>query len=417
MTSEVPRLGLRSIILLFLLAFAARLTVAGARGIDKPRFGDWEGYVLGAKSLARSGTYPDHTNALFFRPPGYPAFLAVATLGHPERIAYDKIAGAAAGALVAPLLALLSARLFRRRGIALATGIAGALHPPFVLFSSDIQSETIFLPLLIGAGALLLAAADGPSQWRAVLAGAALGAAALTRPAALALTPLLAAPLLDRRSPFPARARLAASALLGFVLTLAPWTIRNLVHFGELIPVSDEGGCSFFDGNSDWANRIYDLTDQRDVDPMNLAMHLDKVRRLEAAGAGPGTVAFRSPSKRSLILVRAALEDRRGDPAGTVKLLVRKVWHWIRPYPTLFWGPVIVVSAGVLYAVLFVTAAVGLATAERRGAVKFSIAALGLSMAVHIVLLVLWRYRVPYWDPVLLVYGVPGALRFWPRPG
>jgi hypothetical protein len=373
--------------------------------------------VIGAKSLARSGTYPDHTNALFFRPPGYPGFLAVATLGHPERIAYDKIAGAAAGALVAPLLALVSAGLFRRRGIALATGIAGALHPPFVLFSSDIQSETIFLPLTIGAGALLLAAVDRPSRWPALLAGAALGAAALTRPAALALTPLLAAPLFDRRRPVSVRAGLAGSALLGFALTLAPWTIRNAIHFGELIPVSDEGGCSFFDGNSDWANRIYDLTDQKDVDPMNLAMHLDKVRRLEAAGAGPGTEAFRSPSKRSLILVRAALEDRRKDPSGTAKLLARKVWHWIRPYPTLFWGPLIVVSAGILYAVLFVLAAIGLATAQRRGAVRFSVAVLCLSMAIHIVLLVLWRYRVPYWDPILLLYAVPGAVRLWPRLG
>jgi hypothetical protein len=33
-------------------------------------------------------------------------------------------------------------------------------------------------------------------------------------------------------------------------------------------------------------------------------------------------------------------------------------------------------------------------------------------MAVHLAILVLWRYRVPYWDPILLLYGVPGAARW-----
>src|SRR5262249_28611155 len=162
-------------------------------GFDKPRFGDWEGYVAAAKQLVASGTYPDRTNALFFRPPGYAFFLAIATFGHPENIALDKTVGAAAGSLAAPLLALLSARLFRRRGLAIATAVAGALHPPSVLFSNDIESETIFLPLLLASGALLLAAADRVSARLASLAGIALGAASLTRPSALVLAPLLAA--------------------------------------------------------------------------------------------------------------------------------------------------------------------------------------------------------------------------------
>jgi len=30
-------------------------------------------------------------------------------------------------------------------------------------------------------------------------------------------------------------------------------------------------------------------------------------------------------------------------------------------------------------------------------------------MAVHVAVIVVWRYRVAYWDPVLLLYGVFGA--------
>jgi hypothetical protein len=39
----------------------------------------------------------------------------------------------------------------------------------------------------------------------------------------------------------------------------------------------------------------------------------------------------------------------------------------------------------------------------------FSIVFLFMTMAVHVALLVVWRYRVPYWDPVLLLYGAFGA--------
>ena len=365
----------------------------------------------------RTGSYPDRTNELFFQAPGYPFFLAAATLRHPENIARDKVASALAGAAVAPLLAVLSAGLFRRRGIAAVTGVAGALHPPFVLLSCDIQSEALFLPLLLCAGALLLAAADRRSSRLALLSGALLAAAALTRPAALALAPLLLAVLADRRWPFRDRKRIAAAAAVGLVLALAPWTIRNAARFGELIPISDELGCTFFDGNSVWANRIYELTDRRDVAPMNVAMHRDRVARLEAAGLGIGTPGFRSPSRRSFALVRAAIDDRRRDPSGTPRLFARKLWHWVRPYPTPFWGAPVVASASLLYAGLFGFAAIGMAGAQRRGAVAFAIAVLGIAMAVHVAILVLWRYRVPFWDPILLLYAVPGAARWIPGRG
>src|SRR5262249_10234637 len=162
-------------------------------------------------------------------------------------------------------------------------------------------------------------------------------------------SPLLLAPLADRRSAPRIRWHLGLAAAGGLVAALLPWTVRNAAHFGELLPISDGFGCTFFDGNSVWANRIYELTDQRDVAPMNASRHADRVARLAALGIVPGTDAFRSPRRRSMALVRAALEDRRADPAGTRRLLLRKIWHWLRPYPTLFWGWPIVLSATLLY--------------------------------------------------------------------
>ena len=71
-----------------------------------------------------------------------------------------------------------------------------------------------------------------------------------------------------------------------------------------------------------------------------------------------------------------------------------------------------VLAVGAFYVLLYALAARGLAIAPRRRASLFALAFLAVTMAVHVATVVAWRYRVPYWDPVLLLYGVFGA---WPR--
>jgi hypothetical protein len=36
---------------------------------------------------------------------------------------------------------------------------------------------------------------------------------------------------------------------------------------------------------------------------------------------------------------------------------------------------------------------------------------LAATMAAHVILQVVWRYRAPYWDPVLILYSVFAAAR------
>jgi len=253
-------------------------------------------------------------------------FLVAATLGNPDRIALAKIANAGLGALAALLLAGLSAKLLRRRGLAIATGAAAALHPGFVFLSTDVQSEPLFLVLLLAAGWLLLPAADRPSSNLALLAGACLALAALTRPTALALAPLLAAPLADRRYPGRVRAHVAASALLGFVCALAPWTLRNAAVYREFVPVNDAGGSAFYQGNSDWMVRFYDVKTLEEYRRWSAAMFADLEGQTRAVEAAAG----RSPAAKTRYFVRKALEERRADPSGTAKLLAHKVWDWLR---------------------------------------------------------------------------------------
>jgi hypothetical protein len=270
----------------------------------------------------------------------------------------------------------------------------------------------LFLALLLGAGYLLLAAVDRPSTSLALVAGGTAALAALTRASALALAPFLLAPILDRRYPIRARAHLAGAALVGFLFTLAPWTLRNAIVFGEFIPVNDAAGNAFYQGNSDWTIRFYEVRTRAGYDAWMHAFDADMRRRTEEIDrSGRG-----SPGARSRAFAAQALAERRRDPAGWAKLLLRKAWDWLRPYPDpMFWPRAIVFGAGAYYLLLSSLAAVGFVKAPRPGVRTFVLAFLAVTLIAHVVIIVVWRYRVPYWDPVLILYGVFGAGTLLPR--
>lgn len=385
-----------------------RLAAVAIAGISRPGFGDAEPYVFAAREIAEHGRYPDRTEAYFFRAPAYPVFLAAATLGRPDRTALAKCANAGLGAIGALLLALLSARVFRLRDVAIATGVAAAVFPSLVMISVGIQSEPLFMVFLLAAGLALLAAVDRNSPAAACAAGAALGLAALTRPSALALAPLLAAPALGRPAARPGGRRLAAEAAFSFVLVLAPWIVRNAIRFREFIPVSDSAGVSLYAGNSAWTRSFYAIRSRDEYSRWLEGFDRDmreRLSRLERAGKT-------SPSLRSAGFAKMAIDESLADPSGSVRLLGVKAWQWVKPYPTpWFWPPAVVVGVGILYVILDLTAVRGWLRASRRGVAAFSLAVLAISMASHVILEVVWRYRVPYWDPILLLYGVAGAAR------
>jgi hypothetical protein len=204
------------------------------------------------------------------------------------------------------------------------------------------------------------------------------------------------------------RTHLAAAGLAGSLLIVAPWTARNAVLFHRFIAVSDMGGSTFYDGNSEWIRRFYKLRSREEYDQWLAALDRDKRERLALLARTDPAAATR-PSD---YFGRIAVAERLAHPTETLALAARKALDWLRPYPSpWFWPPGIVVSVGVLYTALFSLSAFGLAGAHRRGIALFSVVLLALTMAVHVAVLVVWRYRVPYWDPVLLLYGVFGAAR------
>ncbi|MGB3399454.1 MAG: glycosyltransferase family 39 protein, partial [Candidatus Deferrimicrobiaceae bacterium] len=117
-----------------------------------------------------------------------------------------------------------------------------ALNPLLVtrvVFVLQEPTLVLFTTLAVWLSVRMLQA---PSAGRAALAGAAWGLCTLGKVVTwFAPFLLLAMRLLPSRIRWVWRSREAAALLCCFLGVLAPWTVRNLVHFGRLIPVNDQG--------------------------------------------------------------------------------------------------------------------------------------------------------------------------------
>jgi len=104
-------------------------------------------------------------------------------------------------------------------------------------------------------------------------------------------------------------------ALAGFLLTLAPWTVRNYVTFERFIPLRDNLGLELWLGNRPGMQGTVDFSgDFPDTDPSNYA-------RLGELGFMDGKL----DASRKFIL---------SDPAAFIgRVLRRMVEFWYVPYP------------------------------------------------------------------------------------
>lgn len=221
---------------LVLVALTARIAGALAIG-DSFHFPDEAVYVDAAMRLAQgSGFAVEYRNV-----PGYPVFLALLTLGLSPALLCLRVAQAAVAALGCLAVFALGDRLFGRR-VAIVAGVTYALDPLMVLSSGLLYPETLaalLVPLVV------LATFDGAERdflARSAIAGGLLGLAALLRPVALILFPVVAVWLLVMAELRPRRRVAHVLALgLAFLLVLAPWTLRNARVHGRLVPVATAG--------------------------------------------------------------------------------------------------------------------------------------------------------------------------------
>ncbi len=205
-----------------------------------------------AVSLATRGEYgfaPGQLTSI--RPPLYPAFLAsiyrVAGVQNYQAVRGVQIV---LSLLTTVLVYLLARRLYDQR-IAMAAAALHCLYPSLVGATNLVLTESLFTFLLVGF--LLLIERSMATQSRSALAGAGvvLGLAALTRSVVWLFPPFAVLLIIafNRQLSWPRRLASALPLVLGFALTLAPWTIRNTRLQETFTTVDVMGGRNVMMGN------------------------------------------------------------------------------------------------------------------------------------------------------------------------
>lgn len=228
----------RILFVLVALALAVRLAVVAASPGFVPEH-DAADYDRIAAVIAAAGHFPPTTFAApdtptALRPPAWPAALGATYALTGARWTAGRALAAGLGALTVGLLALLALELWGRRA-AIAAGAIGAVAPPLVVASASLLSESLFVPLVLGA-VLAGLRARGRIAPLAV-AGAVAGLATLTRTAGVLLVALLAAAAWRQ-----ARLRGTAVVVAAAALVLAPWAVRNLTSFERPVLLTTQGG-------------------------------------------------------------------------------------------------------------------------------------------------------------------------------
>jgi 4-amino-4-deoxy-L-arabinose transferase-like glycosyltransferase len=241
--------------------FDAAAYAAIARNLD-----EGHGFTVGAAATQPSSDYS----------PGLPLFVAgiyKVTGGVHERLA--RLILALLGTLAVVFTYLIARRLAqprvlgspegdKGRGVAdgepvpgraviaaLIAALVVAIYPATIEYTGMLMTEPLAATLLAGAMLGIFWAGDGVALWRWTVPGLTLGALALVRPEYLAIGFLLAVLIFLRERLWEDWKRallIAAILVLGIVVVIAPWTVRNAFALNRFVSISTGGGQVLYSG-------------------------------------------------------------------------------------------------------------------------------------------------------------------------
>ena len=236
-----------------ILAIALVVRLIAATTVDQIDGPDAQRYHLGAiEMLAGVGFRSTEAGPL------YSAFLAVVYwLFGIGNVAAVQVAQAILGTASVALMAGIGHRLFDVRSGLTAAGFA-ALYPPFIKWlpmegSALYATENLFLFFLL-LWIWLFVRRDPRRKRDAVLAGVALGLAALTRPTPLLIPVALAMWGVACRPRAASKwCRDAALLAVGMAAVVLPWTLRNYQVYERIVPIAPTSGMPAFGGNNPYS--------------------------------------------------------------------------------------------------------------------------------------------------------------------
>jgi tetratricopeptide (TPR) repeat protein len=393
--------------------------------------------VTGDWSAPKFHPDPHIHETAFFRPPGYPYFLAGVYLTTGKSYFAARVVQMLFGLANCLLAFVLARKIFGRR-VGLILAALMACYWVFIYFEGEFLAPVLEVFLALSMLIVLVRWPDRTTYKNTLLAGLLVGVFALVRPNALVLVPVALVWIwwVARRRKDSARLRVALVGFpLGVALAIAPATIRNYVVARDWVPITSNGGINLYIGNNEYTDcvsanvpilgEMSTLGSWTCFDEPAISAAVEKMegRRLKS-------------SEVSKFFTSKALSYIAGHPGRTAALGIKKTLY--------FWGPAEISNNKVDYyerthsrvlrflpgfplaLALFVVGLLLLLVEFRGGrkaASKFAestprrieltvllLAFVVAYFASHLPFFVVGRYRVPV-IPVLLLFGAYGIER------
>ena len=372
--------------------------------------GDANGYWALAEKICAGDDYAIHTPPRYvLRVPGFPLLLSVSICVFGNNILAARIVLAIIGTACCWLTFRLGTEASSERAGFWAAAFV-AINPVHVGNSVLILSETYFafwmLMSLLALFRLLQqlrgSSADQTFKLRRALfkaecVGATIGVTVMVRPGFLPWlgVAVLAALAIERTrtltAPFAVRILASGVMVIGCILVMLPWAVRNFEATGHLVFTSLWSGPSMYDGlnpNADGASNMQFFDDDN-------------------------VMATMSEFEMNEHYKRKAIDFATANPGRTVMLALNKTARCLSPVPNFAKssGWVVWVVCVVLWLALFGGVYLGIKKHPRDSAVLLvTVGPLLLFLLVHMVFVGSVRYRLPLEFP-LSVLGAIGWCR------
>ncbi len=392
----------RVLLLVLLVAFALRM-VSAVNNLQVALAPDEKEYTTRAAVVARD----IRADRGVFRPPLYPYALAVVyrTVGD-DRFVVNAFQGFL-DTFNTALVFLLALAWNRKRGVAVLAAFLFAVSPQAVGLSGALLSEPLFIFLLLAGFLLVTRAVRAGNTLVALGGGMVLALASLTREVtayfALAVIPVWW--LLFSTRPLRAQALATAAFLLGMIVVLTPWVVRNYGVEGRLLLLSTSGEIIFARDN---------------IRTVQLAEGATSAAATAAGRRAANHVRELPAGQQTGALYRAGLDAIRANPLGWLvhkTAVVGGFWSVSRfervnlgvtalPKP---WQPPVVFLIRAYFVALIVFGTLGMVAAPNN---SFKLL-VGLFLVYSLVLFILTHYQLRYRYPVYVLLTPYVAYGMW----
>ncbi len=243
MRKKTTKRSMFVLITLFLFSFLLRALFVLTTPL--PEFEDASTYSWPAWNLIHGNGYSQDKEPPYLptarRGPTYPLFLAGIYLLFGRDYLVVRLAQAFIGAVTCILVYMMAKRVFDQK-IAITSAILTAILPSLISYTNHIVTEVLFTFLLVLLGYILIRAFASHRISMYAIAGIILGVTVLCRPYMLFFPLMIFAVLVYLYQPRKKALKYFSVFLIAYMITIAPWTVRNYLVFQRLVPITTGSG-------------------------------------------------------------------------------------------------------------------------------------------------------------------------------